>query len=213
MEEFTGTDKELKEMYKIVCGIMSKPESFAFREPVDWKGLGLLDYPEVVKKPMDLGTVKSKMESNQYTTVEEVATDVRLVWSNCMLYNRDGSEFYHLADKFSRGFEGAYRALRKLSDNSPPDPNRIPSVDEKIQLSHDIFKIGNSELARVLTIIETSAPYALSRKASTDEVLINFDALPAKVFHEVDQFVSGCVLAIAGNNKRGKKRKTDGKDS
>lgn len=92
MEEFTGTDKELKEMYKIVCGIMSKPESFAFREPVDWKGLGLLDYPEVVKKPMDLGTVKSKMESNQYTTVEEVATDVRLVWSNCMLYNRDGSE-------------------------------------------------------------------------------------------------------------------------
>eukprot|EP01040_Poterioochromonas_malhamensis_P005582 gene5582-5999_t len=213
MEEFTGTDKELKEMYKIVCGIMSKPESFAFREPVDWKGLGLLDYPEVVKNPMDLGTVKSKMESNQYTTVEEVATDVRLVWSNCMLYNRDGSEFYHLADKFSRGFEGAYRALRKLSDNSPPDPNRIPSVDEKIQLSHDIFKIGNSELARVLTIIETSAPYALSRKASTDEVLINFDALPAKVFHEVDQFVSGCVLAIAGNNKRGKKRKTDGKDS
>lgn len=64
-------------------------------------------------------------------------------------------------------------------------------------------------MARVLTIIETSAPYAISKKASTDEVIINFDALPAKVFHEVDQFVSNCVLAIAGNSKRGKKRKGD----
>jgi hypothetical protein len=59
---------------------------------VDWKGLQLLDYPEVVKKPMDLGTIKKRLEENYYTKVEDVAADIRLVWSNCMLYNRDGSE-------------------------------------------------------------------------------------------------------------------------
>lgn len=84
--------KELKDMYKIICGIMSKSESYAFREPVDWKGLGLLDYPQIIKHPMDLGTIKSKLESNQYENVEQAAADIRLVWSNCMLYNRDGSE-------------------------------------------------------------------------------------------------------------------------
>lgn len=115
-----------------------------------------------------------------------------------------------MADKFSRGFEDAYRSLRKLSETNP-DLDRLPSVDEKILLSHDIFKIGHTELARVLTMIETSCPYAISRKASTDEVLINFDALPARVFHEVATFVATCIFTQAGN-KKGKKRKTEGKD-
>lgn len=29
-----------------------------FLEPVQWKEWGLLDYPKVIKHPMDLGTVK-----------------------------------------------------------------------------------------------------------------------------------------------------------
>jgi hypothetical protein len=33
-----------------------------------------------------------------------------------------------------------------------------------MQLSYDIFKIDNTEMARVLTIIEASCPNALSRK-------------------------------------------------
>ena len=31
---------------------------------MDWKGLGLLDYPLVVTKPMDLGTIKVGARSN-----------------------------------------------------------------------------------------------------------------------------------------------------
>jgi hypothetical protein len=49
-------------------------------------------------------------------------------------------QFYHLADKFARGFEEAYTALRRLED-SKSDLERIPSVDEKMQLSYDIFKV------------------------------------------------------------------------
>ena len=33
-----------------------------FRKPVDWRILGLDDYPQVIAKPMDLGTVKQKIE-------------------------------------------------------------------------------------------------------------------------------------------------------
>jgi hypothetical protein len=43
------------DMLKLVLGLMSRPESLAFRDPVDWKGLGLDDYPAIVKAPMDLG--------------------------------------------------------------------------------------------------------------------------------------------------------------
>jgi Bromodomain len=80
------------EMLKIVCSMLSRNECMVFREPVDWKGLGLLDYPEIVQRPMDLGTIKKRIENDDYNVVEDIASDVRLVWSNCMLYNRDGSE-------------------------------------------------------------------------------------------------------------------------
>lgn len=45
------------EMYKIILSFISRPESNAFRDPVDWKQLGLVDYPSIVKHPMDLGTL------------------------------------------------------------------------------------------------------------------------------------------------------------
>ena len=38
------------------------------------------------------GTVKSKIESEKYASIDEIATDIRLVFTNCMLYNKDGSE-------------------------------------------------------------------------------------------------------------------------
>jgi hypothetical protein len=44
-----------------------------FRAPVDWKGLGLYDYPQIVKKPMDLGTIKKKISGGKYKTIPEAA--------------------------------------------------------------------------------------------------------------------------------------------
>ena len=38
----------------------SDQHSAEFRQPVDYVRLGLLDYPAIVKRPMDLSTVKVK---------------------------------------------------------------------------------------------------------------------------------------------------------
>lgn len=68
-----------------------------FREPVDWQALGLFDYPQVIKKPMDLGLVKKMLNDGTYKTIHDAADDIRLIWKNCMAYNADGSDFYNLA--------------------------------------------------------------------------------------------------------------------
>jgi len=115
--------------------------------------------------------------------MEEAVSDIRLVWSNCMIYNQDGSEYYHLADTFARKFEETYAQLRKMGEEN--DPERIPSVDERLKLSYDIFKIENYEMGHVLTLIEKSCPSALSRRVSEDEVLVNIDSLTPACFHEV----------------------------
>jgi hypothetical protein len=47
-------------------------ESQPFLEPVDWKALGIPDYPTIIKNPMDLGTISKKLKENKYTDPWEV---------------------------------------------------------------------------------------------------------------------------------------------
>lgn len=200
----SSRDEAINHMLKIVTSTSSRAESFVFREPVDWKALNLMDYPDIIKEPRDLGTIKKKIENDGYSNVEEIAKDIRLVWSNCMLYNRDGSEYYHLADTFARSFEEAYAALRRLI-GVPVDENRLPTVEEKMSLSYDIFKIDNTDMARVLTLVEAESPRALARKSAQDEVLINFDALSPSCFFKVNSFVLSCLVNNGGPaRKKGK---------
>lgn len=55
------------------------------------KAYGLLDYPALIKKPMDLGTVNSKLNDGQYLYVEDMIDDIQLIWDNCKTYNLAGS--------------------------------------------------------------------------------------------------------------------------
>ena len=41
---------------------------------MDHKALQLHDYPKVVKKPMDLGTIQEKLLQGQYDTLREVSS-------------------------------------------------------------------------------------------------------------------------------------------
>ena len=75
--------EETNKCLKIVEALMTDPESYEFRVPVDWKGLGLEDYPLLIKQPMDLGTVKQKIKKNKYESANDCISDVDLVWDNC----------------------------------------------------------------------------------------------------------------------------------
>lgn len=55
----SSTETELMAaMLKLVYAFLGRPESLPFCEPVDWKALNLVDYPALVKRPMDLGTIR-----------------------------------------------------------------------------------------------------------------------------------------------------------
>lgn len=54
----------LQQVSKIVNSFFNKPETLAFREPVNPKAMGIPDYPQIVKNPMDLGTVSLGISSS-----------------------------------------------------------------------------------------------------------------------------------------------------
>ncbi len=75
---------------QLINSLLGSADAEAFRDPVDWRGLGLDDYPIIIKRPMDLGTVKLRLERGAYATPEACAADVRLIWENCRTYNTGG---------------------------------------------------------------------------------------------------------------------------
>lgn len=55
------------DQYAMVKGLIETieaiPDSEPFHIPVDWEELELKDYPDVIKNPMDLGTLKSNVDA------------------------------------------------------------------------------------------------------------------------------------------------------
>lgn len=227
-----SSEGALRKMNKLVSSLFHKPDTVPFREPVDWRGLELWDYPKIVDRPMDLGTVKRKLESNSYDTAYDCAEDIRLVWDNCMLYNQEGSDFHILSSTLSRKFEERYRKIKSeydtgedsmvhssgsakpdqgsrdyKSDGDPED--RPPSLDEKTQFAGNIFKIGGDALGTVMQLIDVRCPVAIERNinGAEDELEINVDALDPRTFHELDAFVREKVVAIGRKHDITGKRK------
>lgn len=68
-------------------------DSYEFRHPVDYIGLEIPDYPDIIKHPMDLSTLKKNLKLGQYQTLQDFICDVQLIWDNCKLYNPEESVF------------------------------------------------------------------------------------------------------------------------
>lgn len=77
------------------------PESLPFRQPVDAQALGIPDYFDIVTKPIDLSTIKSKLDCGEYKDPWEYVDDVWLMFENAWLYNRKNSRVYRYCTKVS----------------------------------------------------------------------------------------------------------------
>ena len=51
------------------------------------------DYLNIIKHPMDLGTVMKKLKAFQYKSKNEFVDDLMLIWDNCLLYNANPQHF------------------------------------------------------------------------------------------------------------------------
>ncbi|KAF3330331.1 transcription factor GTE1-like protein [Carex littledalei] len=105
----------MQRFHLILCKIMNHKWAFPFNKPVDAEALELYDYHEVIKKPMDLGTILNRMEakeeSRSYKNVYDICSDVRLVFTNAMTYNDPGSHVHIMAQKLSSVFEELWYPL------------------------------------------------------------------------------------------------------
>ncbi|OMO87885.1 hypothetical protein CCACVL1_08697 [Corchorus capsularis] len=103
----------MKQCETLLNRLMQHNHGWVFNSPVDVVKLNLPDYFSVIKHPMDLGTVKKKLASGQYSSPFDFAADVRLTFSNALTYNPAGNDVHFMAGTLSKYFEVRWKAIEK----------------------------------------------------------------------------------------------------
>ncbi|KAJ7308221.1 hypothetical protein JRQ81_008742 [Phrynocephalus forsythii] len=132
-EHLKYCDSILKEM------LSKKHAAYAwpFYKPVDAEALELHDYHDIIKHPMDLSTVKKKMDGREYHDAQGFAADIRLMFSNCYKYNPPDHEVVAMARKLQDVFEMRFAKMPdEPAETPPPPPPAAPVVSKSVESSH-----------------------------------------------------------------------------
>ena len=79
-----------------------------FLLPVDPDALGIPMYRSIIKRPMDLSTIKKKLDSADYFGAEDFEQDIRLMFNNCYTFNAPGSEVNLMGKQLESVFEAKW---------------------------------------------------------------------------------------------------------
>ncbi|GMI76821.1 global transcription factor group E8 [Hibiscus trionum] len=149
----------MKQCEGLLKRLMGHQYGWVFNQPVDIVKLNIPDYFNVIKHPMDLGTVKKKIASSEYASPLEFHDDVKLTFSNAMTYNPPGNDVHIMADTLNKFFEVRWKNIEKKVPviGTQLVQNKAPSED-----------------------IETSKPMPPAKKRKTTSVTQEIIKEPVK---------------------------------
>ncbi|KAF5742710.1 hypothetical protein HS088_TW09G00764 [Tripterygium wilfordii] len=101
---------------EILLGVLKRKDSNKyFAQPVDPKKVKY--YDEVIKEPMDFGTIAKKLNEGRYEVLEEFEYDVVLVSRNAMHFNGPRTVYYKEAEGIKELSEQLFRVLKTEPEN------------------------------------------------------------------------------------------------
>ncbi|EHH14946.1 hypothetical protein EGK_00962, partial [Macaca mulatta] len=140
---------QLQYLQKVVLKDLWKHSfSWPFQRPVDAVKLKLPDYYTIIKNPMDLNTIKKRLENKYYVKASECIEDFNTMFSNCYLYNKPGDDIVLMAQALEKLF------MQKLSQM--PQEEQVVGGKERI-------KKGTQQNIAVFSAKEKSSPNATEK--------------------------------------------------
>ncbi|PPQ90468.1 hypothetical protein CVT25_014986 [Psilocybe cyanescens] len=126
-----GTSEQLKYCNKILQELNRKQYAgfaYPFYEPVDWQKLEIPSYPKIIKKPMDLSTIRKKLDGGEYETAQSFYDDFKLMIRNCFTFNPSGTPVNLAGQELQRLFDDKWKSLPPLQ---PQDASDDEEEDEE----------------------------------------------------------------------------------
>uniref|UniRef100_A0A804PJX3 Transcription factor GTE8 n=1 Tax=Zea mays TaxID=4577 RepID=A0A804PJX3_MAIZE len=179
-----------KQCEAILKKLMTQKYSHIFNVPVDIVKLQIPDYFDIVKTPMDLGTVKKKLESGSYTSPSDFAADVRLTFNNAMAYNPRGHAVHDMAIQLNKMFESRWRPIeKKLASAATEKHVEVDRADSKRRKTPPVDRSDVSMECARQTEPETPKMTAEEREAFGNCLASISDELPPHIFELLQQCI------------------------
>lgn len=123
-------NEQMKPCLKILQQLQQHKCALPFMEPVDVDGLNIPEYREIVKEPMDLTTIETKLKSGKYTVPAQFHADVVRIFNNSYLFNAPNEDFIKITNEFEKYY---YRISGEIKpqDKAQPKPQLPPSKSQK----------------------------------------------------------------------------------
>ncbi|CAI9294227.1 unnamed protein product [Lactuca saligna] len=132
--------QELNASLEVIKKIMKMDAAEPFNAPVNPVALGIPDYFDVIKTPMDFGTICSNLEKGlKYMNSEDVYMDVQYIWENCYKYNNKGDYILELMKRVKKNFSKYWSAAGLYNEHDMKDGN-ISSHGKSSKSSHSKHK-------------------------------------------------------------------------
>ncbi|CAE6491775.1 unnamed protein product [Rhizoctonia solani] len=131
-ERDDGTADQLRYCMKILLDFNKKSLyqiASPFYEPVD--SAFVPNYYKVIKKPMDLSTMRRKLENNEYANANAFHNDFKLMMRNCLQFNPPGTVVYIAGQEMDRHFKEKWKNLPPLRQPSPEDEDEADSSEDE----------------------------------------------------------------------------------
>lgn len=146
---------KVRQCSAILNKLITHPAGWVFNQPVDPVKLNIPDYFSIISHPMDLGTIKSKLETKSYSDTEEFAADVSLTFSNAMRYNPPHNDVHSMAKELFSIFCSRWKSLEakwKEDDSFILEPpiskkTKIPTANSR-GICHKTPAFSNSLVSR-----------------------------------------------------------------
>ena len=116
---------QLQFLLKVVMKAVWKHNfAWPFQTPVDAVKLKLPDYHKIIKQPMDLGTIKKRLENCYYNSASECIQDFQTTFTNCYVYNKPGEDVVLMAQAIEKVFLSKLNEMPKEEIDIPMPPTK-----------------------------------------------------------------------------------------
>ena len=184
-------EEEKKKLDKIFETMENDAQALDFLTPVDYVGLGILDYPTIITNPMDLGTVKKNLENGDYKLFQDFMNDINLIWKNCRTYNQPGSEIVKMANhcdkKIKQLIDKQFKNYQNKNTNKKNENNTI-NYPQKVKLIENIRDLPNDILTQIIKIILKDCPKGIE-DIDSEKLQIKVDLIDHKTYENVIQII------------------------
>lgn len=158
---------------KLLDSFIKKDMYVLFTEPVD--PVLVPDYSSVIKNPMDLSTMRAKVERNFYPNIDEFLNDFKLICDNARIYNSKETLYWKQADKLWEWGSKAIERERKSVLDKDEELLRSIRDDETVDVggmgdyNNNITTMGRGSLLSIDGNVDSPASMADSGRSHTPQ--------------------------------------------